>query len=151
MNFKSILAAGTFAIVAATATIGAASTAQAGTKVQITIGGGYYDESPVYYTPVCQWWEDCGVDSGIHFIEPGHSRRERILERRERYQERHREIETSRVSCRQALRMISRRGFHDVRSRDCEGTSYRFVGWKNGHQYMVKVNARTGGFNAYPL
>jgi hypothetical protein len=147
MTIKSIFAAGVLSIAAVASTVGITTAAQAGTKIQVYLGGGYYEPEPVYHyrEPVCAWWEDCGFE-GEHFVQIERPHRERFIERRHR-----REVIEDRVSCRSALRMVSRRGFHDVRTRDCEGTSYRFVGWKHGHQYMVKVNARTGSFNAYPL
>lgn len=159
MNFKSIFAAGLLGVAAVASTVGLSTAAQAGTKVQIYLGGGYYEPAPTYYAPptyyaapTCAWWEDCGYDEGAHFILRDRPHRERYVERRRRHVEpRHRVEGEGRVSCRSALRMISRRGFEDVRTRDCVGTSYRFVGWKHGRQYMVKVNARTGGFNAYPI
>lgn len=48
------------------------------------------------------------------------------------------------MTCRQARRMLLRRGFHDVEAVDCAGQFYVFVAFKRGLEYRARVNAFSG-------
>ncbi|MGI9412382.1 MAG: hypothetical protein ACR2PM_01855 [Hyphomicrobiales bacterium] len=50
-----------------------------------------------------------------------------------------------RLTCRQIKRILRREhGFRDLRATDCQGSNYRFIGWRDGGRWKVKVKSRSG-------
>jgi hypothetical protein len=80
-------------------------------NVGIGIGAGYY--GPGYYGP----GYGPGFIGGGVFFEDHH------------------------VSCGEARRIVKRAGFHNVQSTDCSAPKYHFTGWRNGHEFMIRVNS----------
>jgi hypothetical protein len=48
------------------------------------------------------------------------------------------------LSCWQAKRLVRDRGFHRVRTIECNGRVYTFEAIRRGRIVMISVNARTG-------
>ncbi len=51
---------------------------------------------------------------------------------------------TRRVNCRQAKRILQRRGFYRIRVGNCRGKRYRFTAKRRGAWYNVRMHARNG-------
>ena len=49
-----------------------------------------------------------------------------------------------RISCGQAQRIVRNKGFRNVSTRECQGSTYTFSAKRNGNRFLVYVNARTG-------
>lgn len=49
-----------------------------------------------------------------------------------------------RASCREARRIVARRGFHSINTERCGRSIHRFTAWRQGSIYRIKVSARTG-------
>ena len=49
-----------------------------------------------------------------------------------------------RLSCRQAARLLDRRGYYNIEVRDCQGRTYSFRATRKGKRVTVYVNAFTG-------
>ncbi|MCB1377877.1 MAG: hypothetical protein KDK89_05850 [Alphaproteobacteria bacterium] len=47
------------------------------------------------------------------------------------------------ISCRQGFRIVDRR-FYRVRVVECSGRTYRYIGWRRGHRYLIHVSAYSG-------
>jgi hypothetical protein len=133
MNLKTLAVAG----LAATAIAFGASTADARTRLQIGVGigdectlygncyygGGGYDPGYGYY----------GGDQDNDYVQP--RRRHRVSD----YDE-----DSGRLSCGEARRVLRNQGFYQLEARDCGGHNYRFVGWRNGDAYLIKISSRSG-------
>lgn len=50
----------------------------------------------------------------------------------------------NRISCGEARREVRNRGYHDVRTIECNGSTYTFRGWRNGRSFQLLVNSRSG-------
>jgi len=89
--------------------------ANADVSVSIGIGGGYhYGPGPGYYGP--------GPGPGYYHPRP-------------RY----------RLSCRQVRRILRRHhGFRGLRATDCRGKNYRFIGFRDGGRWKIKVKSKNG-------
>ena len=111
---KSLIAAGA---IAAAVVVFQPADANADVSVSIGIGGGYhYGPGPGYYGP--------GPGYG-----PGH------YHPRPRY----------RLTCRQVRRILRREhGFRGLRATDCRGKSYRFIGFRDGGRWKIKVKSKNG-------
>jgi hypothetical protein len=48
------------------------------------------------------------------------------------------------LSCWQARRLVREVGFRRIRTVECNGRIYTFRGFRRGHAFVIKVNARTG-------
>jgi hypothetical protein len=46
------------------------------------------------------------------------------------------------INCRQAEEAVRWNGFSKVRAIDCSLPAYRFIGWRNGQKYTIRVNSR---------
>lgn len=55
------------------------------------------------------------------------------------------------VSCYQAKKIVYGSGFHNVTATDCSAPSYRFVAWKYGNKYRVRVNSAGNITGVSPL
>ncbi len=51
----------------------------------------------------------------------------------------------NRLTCNQARRLVDRSGYNRVQVRECNGRTYTFRAVRNGKQFTVYVNSRTGG------
>ena len=49
-----------------------------------------------------------------------------------------------RISCRQGVRIVERRGFRNVRSRSCKGSTFVYSGRRSGRDYSISVRSRDG-------
>lgn len=49
-----------------------------------------------------------------------------------------------RVSCREARQIVREEGFRRVRTESCGGKYHRFIGYRYGEPYLIKVRSRTG-------
>lgn len=49
-----------------------------------------------------------------------------------------------RMSCGEARREVRSRGYYNVRTVECRGTTYTFRAWRNGRNFQLLVNSRTG-------
>lgn len=133
MTFKSILAVGMTALALA----GFTSTAEAKTKVYIGIGA-----SPMW-SDDCQWIGSHYHCFGPRYIRPSFEPRYGVFDDESHL--------VHRIACGEARSMVRERGYKKVITKDCDGKSYSFTGSKNGHRYLVKVNAHTGRMKAYAL
>ena len=93
--------------------------AEAGTKFQFHLGVGapyygYYG-GPAYY------------GGPVYYGRPAYRPRPRY-----------------RIGCRQARRLLRNRGFHQIRTRDCNGKRYSFKARRHGNWWIVKVNSNSG-------
>lgn len=43
------------------------------------------------------------------------------------------------ISCKKGAKIVDWSGFHNVKAIDCSLPGYRYMAWKNGHKYMVRV------------
>lgn len=50
----------------------------------------------------------------------------------------------ARLTCKQARRIIRRKGYSRLRRRDCTGTVYRFRARRHGRRYDIRISAYTG-------
>jgi hypothetical protein len=51
----------------------------------------------------------------------------------------------NRLTCNQARRLVDRRGYHNVKARDCSGRTYSFRATnRKGNRVIVYVNSYTG-------
>lgn len=50
------------------------------------------------------------------------------------------------MSCKSARRLLSRDGFRNLTTKDCEGRYYEFNAIKGGHKYRIRLNAYTGRY-----
>jgi hypothetical protein len=48
------------------------------------------------------------------------------------------------ISCSEGRRRLERRGFRDVRIRDCRGRIYSYTGRRDGRRWWIDVRARDG-------
>ena len=48
------------------------------------------------------------------------------------------------ISCADGRRRLERRGFRDVRARDCRGRIYSYTGRRDGSRWWIDVRARDG-------
>lgn len=119
MILKSLFAA---AAIAAAVTVAApAPEARADIDVDIGIGvGGFY---PGYYGSGYVYDYGYGHGYGDGY---GYGYRP------------HRDV----ISCNKGRRIVDRSGFNRVRAIDCSLPGYRYTAWKNGRQFVVRVNGR---------
>ncbi|MFT3988083.1 hypothetical protein [Aestuariivirga sp.] len=75
---------------------------------------GYYAPPPVYYAPPPAYYPPQPVYGGYG------------------------------MSCGQAKSIVRAKGYYSVSTRDCAGSTYSFVGFRNGGRFLVSVNARSG-------
>jgi hypothetical protein len=47
----------------------------------------------------------------------------------------------SHISCKKGAKIVRWTGFHNVNAVDCSLPGYKYTGWKNGHKFIVRVNA----------
>jgi hypothetical protein len=142
MSFKSLIAGGAL-VLATTFGLGlAADTAEAKTKVHVSIGfgspyyvhgyrHGYYGYRGCVNPGILDW---CGA--GIYrsrFDDP-------FFDPRPRYHPRYRLAR----SCDAAARAIRHAGYRNIRSTDCDGRYYGFRATKRGKVYALRVDNRTG-------
>ena len=69
------------------------------------------------------------------YTDRGHRYRNRGYDRRHRYN-------NSRMSCREARRLVRSHGFRRIRPLDCNGRVYTFRARRHGDVYRIRVNAR---------
>jgi hypothetical protein len=55
-----------------------------------------------------------------------------------------RPVYRNRLSCGEARRIVRRHGYYDVYARECGGSTYTFVGFRNGRRHVLFVNSRSG-------
>lgn len=48
------------------------------------------------------------------------------------------------ISCRAGREATRYAGFRNVRTLECSGPVYRYIGWKRGQEWRVSVDARSG-------
>jgi hypothetical protein len=123
MILKSLFAA---AAVATALTVAIpAPEAKADIDVDIGIGvGGYF---PGYYRN--DYVYDYGYGGGYgHGYGDGYGHAYRP----------HRDV----ISCNRGRKIVDRSGFNRVRAVDCDLPGYRYTAWKNGRQFMVRMNGR---------
>lgn len=51
----------------------------------------------------------------------------------------------NRISCGEARGILRDRGYNRIRTRECQGRTYTFRARKNGRNFVVYVNSRSGG------
>ena len=135
MNFKTLAVAG----LAATAIAFGASTADARSRLQIGVGIG--DDCTLYGN--C-YYGGGGYDPGYSYYggEPNdgyvHPRRRRHVS------DYNNDEDYGRLSCGDARRALRNQGFYRLEARDCGGNNYRFVGWRDGDPYLIKISSRSG-------
>ena len=132
MTFKSFLAVGMTALSLA----GLAGAAEAKTRIQIGIGAPLWSDD-------CAWIGHQYHCFGPHYGNPHYDPRYGYYDDEPRF--------SHRIDCQEALFRVRERGFRKVATKDCHGKSYSFTGSKNGHRYLVKVNAHTGRMKAHAL
>lgn len=131
MTFKSVLAAGMTALSLA----GLAGTAEA--KTQLYIGFG----PPHLWSEDCEWIGRRYHCYGPHYGNPHYYPGYGYYNDPPHF--------AHRIACAEAKSMVRKRGYHKVKTQDCSGRSYSFTASKNGHRYLVKVNAYTGRMKAH--
>lgn len=131
MAFKTTIAAAFAALTMAFIPV-TSTPAEAGTKVVIGIGNG---------PGIGHCWSRNGRRCNWHprphhfYYAPRH---------RPVYYYDYRAPAVGKISCRAAANLVDHSGFYSVKARDCQGRIYSFKARKKGHNYIVKVNARTG-------
>jgi hypothetical protein len=133
MTFKSILAVGVTALSLA----GLVGTADAKTRIHIGIG------APPLWSDDCEWIGRQYHCFGPHYGNPHYDPRYGYYDDEPRF--------AHRIACGEARSMVRERGYRKVVTKECSGKSYSFSAVKNGHRYLVKVNAHTGRMKAYAL
>jgi hypothetical protein len=128
MNFKTLAVAG----LAATAIAFGASTADARSRLQIGVGIG--DD--------CTLYGDCNYGGGGYGVygEPDDG----YVHPRRRHRASDYDEDYGRLSCGEARRALRNQGFYRLEARDCSGHNYRFVGWRDGDPYLIKISSRSG-------
>ena len=106
--------------------------AEARTRVHIGVGigpgyGGYYGGYP-YYGP------------GYYYAPPVPYYGGYYAPRRTYRPRRH----ARRISCRRARRIVRNRGYRNVRTIDCTGRGYSFLGRRRGRLYKISMRSRSG-------
>ena len=49
-----------------------------------------------------------------------------------------------RISCGEAKRLVRNKGFRNVSTRECQGSTYTFTARRNGNRILLFVNSRNG-------
>lgn len=128
MLMKGTLAASVMAAALAFSPV----TAEAKTKVHISIGGG-----PSYCEPY-RWDGYCGPGYGYYYGGRFYD------DPPPYYYDRRRQYRDANVSCGEAREMLRDRGYRRISSRDCGGRTYVFTAVKRGNLYRIEVRARNG-------
>ncbi|WP_421696004.1 hypothetical protein [Aestuariivirga sp.] len=55
------------------------------------------------------------------------------------------------VSCYQAKKIVRGSGFYNVTATDCSAPSYRFVAWRSGNKFRVRINSAGNITGVSPL
>jgi len=53
-------------------------------------------------------------------------------------------VHPARISCGEAAAIVRANGFHRVRARDCDSSTYVFRARRDGDSYVIYVNSRNG-------
>ena len=46
------------------------------------------------------------------------------------------------ISCRQGRKILYRYGYNDIEASNCRAPNYKYVAWKKGRQYLIRMNTR---------
>ena len=104
-------------LISALALAGAvAVSAPATAKVNLNIGSGV----PLYGGDC--WHEDC-YGGGYGYITP---------------------VPSFRISCSEGRSIVRDHGYRKVSARDCSGSTFKFIGWKFGDPWLIRLNSRSG-------
>ena len=115
-------------LAAAMLTGGAATIAEAKTRVNLYFGVPYYDQrlgDDYIYYPNRGWYRD--------------DRRRPFYGDYRRYDRGY-----GRITCNQARNLVRNQGYRNVRTRDCTGNTYTFSARRNNRTVILNVNVRTG-------
>ena len=55
------------------------------------------------------------------------------------------------MSCYQAKKIVRGSGFYNVSATDCSAPSYRFIAWRSGNKFRVRVNSAGNITGVSPL
>jgi hypothetical protein len=46
------------------------------------------------------------------------------------------------VTCRQGRKILYRFGYYDIETENCRAPNYKYIAWKKGRQFLIRVNTR---------
>lgn len=124
MSLKSLVTAGLLA----TAAFAYSGPAEAKTRIYLNFG------------PDCYGY-DCGYGYGYGYPGPHRHYANPYYLHPRRYEPYRR---VHRISCSEARSIVRNRGYRNVATRDCKGSTYSFRATRRGKVYIVSVSSRSG-------